>query len=225
MGRESLLPGRVVLLTGEGQLTAAMARSLRSHGARVALAAPEGELARLAEPPELPDLSVPWGRYDLAEPGRAVDAVIDRFGRLDHVVSVIGARPHRGPLIELDPLALRGVLDRALVLPLASAQRAYWRWMAAHGGSVVHVAVPEAGLGGPQDAALSGLTGLTEWLAAELAPRVDVHTVVPSLSLTPADYQAMLVDLLGDLLTRRTNPAHGPVLVLNEECPCPQRAA
>ncbi|MET8243897.1 SDR family oxidoreductase [Streptomyces sp. NPDC005202] len=225
MERESSLSGRVVLLTGEGDVAAAVTGRLRSHGARVALAGPAAASAPLAAAPGAPDLALPCGHGDLAELGRAVDTVIESFGRLDHLVHLVGSRPQAGLLMELDPLALRDVLDRALVTPLACVQRAYWRWMAAHGGSVVHVLVHTARRDGPQDTALAGLTELTEWLAAELAPRVDVHAIVPSPSLTPGAYRAGVTDVLCDLLTRRMNPAQGPVLVLSEELTCPSRAA
>ncbi|MBC2907052.1 SDR family oxidoreductase [Streptomyces cupreus] len=169
-------------------------------------------------------LTVPCGPEDPAEVGQAVDAVIDRFGRLDHVVNLIAARPVPGLLMELDPLPLRAVLHRDLVMPLACVQRAYRRWMATHGGSVVNV-VADVVRGGPQDAALAGLTELTEWLAAELAPRVAVHTVMPSPSIGTDAYRTAIADTLCALLSRPADPAHGPVLVLTGELVRPPRAA
>ncbi|MEU9792548.1 SDR family NAD(P)-dependent oxidoreductase [Streptomyces sparsogenes] len=224
MGRQPTLTGRVVLVTGEGDLAASAAGALLARDARVVLAGPAAEEARLAALPGAPVLALPCGRDDLTAPGRAVDTVVERFGRLDHLVNLVAAGSRPGPLMELDPLVLRGVLHGGLVTPLACVQRAYWRWMAAHGGSVVNVVV-DAARGGPRDAALAGLTELTEWLAAELAPRVDVHTLVPSPSLGAGEYRAGAVQVLCDLLTRRANPAQGPVLVLSEHPACPPRAA
>jgi hypothetical protein len=40
--------------------------------------------------------------------------------------------------MEMDPLALRDLLQSAFVTPLTCVQRAYWQWMAVHGGSVVN---------------------------------------------------------------------------------------
>lgn len=224
MAPSSEAADRVVLVTGEGGLAADVAHSLLGHGARVALAGPCADGARLAVPPGAALLALGCGRDDLVGLGRAVDTVVERLGRLDHVVNLIAARPRPGPLMELDPLSLRDVLYGDLMAPLACVQRAYRRWMAAHGGSVVNV-VAATPHGGPQDAALAGLTELTEWLAAELAPRVDVHTLLPSPSLDAGAYRAGVAQVVCDLLTRRTNPAHGPVLVLSETPACPSHAA
>ncbi|MGP4089891.1 SDR family oxidoreductase [Streptomyces sp. KR55] len=224
MGRASTPTGRVVLVTGEGDLADAVAGSLLACGAHVALAGPNADEARLVASPRSLVLALPCGRDDLTALGRAVDTVVERLGRLDHLVNLVAARPRPGPLMELDPLALRDALHSDLVTPLACVQRAYWRWMAAHGGSVVNVVAATA-RGGPQDAALAGLTELTEWLAAELAPRVDVHTLVPSPSLGADAYRTAAAEAACDLLTRRTSPAHGPVFVLSERPACPSRAA
>ncbi|POX52325.1 NAD(P)-dependent oxidoreductase [Streptomyces sp. Ru71] len=224
MGPTSTPAERVVLVTGEGDLAADVAASLLERGARVALAGPDADAARLAPPPGPALLALPCARDDLVGLGRAVDTVVERLGRLDHLVNLVAARPRPGPLMELDPQALHDLLHGGLVTPLACVQRAYRRWMAAHGGSVVNVAAA-TGRDGPQDAALAGLTELTEWLAAELAPRVDVHTLLPSPSLGPGAYRAGVPEVVCDLLTRRTNPEHGPVLVLSEEPACPSRAA
>ncbi|MGW5202402.1 SDR family NAD(P)-dependent oxidoreductase [Streptomyces spiralis] len=223
MGRASTSTGRVVLVTGEGDL-AAVVGNLAARGAHVVLAGPEAEDARGAMPPGALTLTLPCAPGDPAALGRAVDTVVDRLGRIDHLVNLVAARPRPGPLMEMDPLALRDILHSAFVTSLACVQRAYWRWMAAHGGSVVNV-VAAGARGGPQDAALAGLTELTEWLAAELAPRVDVHSLVPGPSLNyTAAYQAGAAEAVCALLTRRTDSTHGPVLVLTEDPVCPSRA-
>ncbi|MEV7129372.1 SDR family NAD(P)-dependent oxidoreductase [Streptomyces sp. NPDC093260] len=219
MGRARTSTGRVVLVTGEGDLAAAVVGNLAARGAHVVLAGPEAEDARRAVPPGAPLLTLPCAPGDPAALGRAVDTVVDRLGRVDHVVNLVAPRSRPGPLMELDPLALRDILHSAFVTSLACVQRAYWRWMAAHGGSVVNVVAATA-RGGPQDAALAGLTELTEWLAAELAPRIDVHAVVPGPSLNAAAYQAGAAEAVCALLTRRTDCTHGPVLVLTEDPVC-----
>ncbi|MFF9818119.1 SDR family NAD(P)-dependent oxidoreductase [Streptomyces sp. NPDC014006] len=224
MGPTSTSTDRVVLVTGGGDLAADMTESLLEHGARVALAGPCADEVRLAMPPGSAVLALPCGRDDLVGLGRAVDTVVERLGRLDHLVNVVAARPRPGPLMQLDPLALRDVLYGDLMTPLACVQHAYRRWMAAHGGSVVNV-VAVTPRDGPRDVALAGLTELTEWLAAELAPRIDVHTLLPSPSLGPDAYRAGVAEVVCELLTRRTNAAHGPVLVLSEEPACPSHAA
>lgn len=224
MGRNAPLSGRVVLLTGADGPAEAMTRRLLSQGARVALAGAVAASAGLATAPGSRVLALPCNLDSPAETGRVVDTVIDRFGRLDHLVNLVATRTCPVPLMELDPLSLSHTLQRDLVMPLAWTQRAYWRWMTAHGGSVVNV-VANAVRDHPQDTVLAGLTELTEWLAAELTPQVDVHTLVPNPAFATAAYQAGITDVLPDVLTRRGNRIRGPVLVLTEECVDPPRAA
>ncbi|MDQ1006196.1 NAD(P)-dependent dehydrogenase (short-subunit alcohol dehydrogenase family) [Streptomyces sp. V4I23] len=224
MGHSDPAAGPVVLLTGAGGPVAAVTERLSAHGARVALAGAIAHGAAALTTPGSPVLALPCRADDPAGLGRAVDTVVDRFGRLDHLVNLVGAGPQASPLMELDPLALREVLQRDLVMPMACVQRAYWRWMAAHGGSVVNV-VADVVRDAPRNAALAGLTELTEWLSAELAPRVDVHTVVPSPSLGPDAYRSGIAEVLCELLARPVNRAHGPVLVLTEHVLRAPRAA
>jgi len=234
---DGVLSGRVVLLTGADGCAGAVTKGLLAQGARVAVV---GAGADPVVGPGSPVLALSCGPDNPADLSRAVDTVIRRLGRLDHLVNLVAVRPRTDPLtgtdplMELDPLALRDVLRRDLVAPLAWIQRAYWRWMAEHGGSVVNV-VTDVVRGGPQHAALAALTELTEWLAAELAPRVDVHTVVPSPSLDAATYQAGITDALSGLLTHPRCPqgpggpardlVQGPVLVLTPQPVRPRRAA
>lgn len=216
--------GRVALVAGGGDLAVAVVESLLARGMRVALAGPDAERARRTAPPGASVLALPCAPDDPTALTGAVDTVVERLGRLDHLVNLVAARPRPGPLMELDPAALRDALDGGLVTPLACVQRAHRRWMATHGGSVVNV-IASTERGGPQDAALAGLTELTEWLAAELEPRVRVATVVPSPSVGPRAYRAGAAEAVCDLLTRRTGRAQGPVFVLDEAPACPFKAA
>ncbi|MFI6567537.1 SDR family oxidoreductase [Streptomyces sp. NPDC050534] len=224
MHSASTKTGRVALVTGGGDLTTTVLESLLARGVQVALAGPDAEQARRTAPPGAPVLALPRVHDDLTALAGAVDTVVERLGRLDHLVNVIATRPRQGPLMELDPAALSDALRSGIVTPLACVQRAYRRWMAANGGSVVNVVATTA-RGGPQDAALAGLTELTEWLAAELGPRVQIATVVPSPLVGTGAYRAGVAEAVCDLLTRRTSRAQGPVFVLDEEPACPFEAA
>lgn len=220
MARASTSTGRVVLVTGEGDLAAAVVGRLAERGAHVALAGPGAGEAHRAAPPAAQPPALPCEPDDPAALGRAVDTVVDRLGRLDHLVNLVAASSPPGPLMEMDPLALRDIPHSSFVAPLACAQRAYRRWMASHGGSVVNVVAARA-RGGSQDVALAGLTEPAEWPAAEPAPRGDVHTLVPGPSPDTGAYQAGAAEAVGGLPTRRTDSTHGPVLVLGGDSVCP----
>ncbi|MEV8596847.1 SDR family oxidoreductase [Streptomyces sp. NPDC052012] len=172
--------------------------------------------------------ALPCDTHDPAGPDGVIDAVVDRLGRLDHLVNLIAAPPRPGRLTELDPLALRGALDRHLVMPLAWTRSACRRRLAEHGGSVVNV-VTDAVRDASQAAATAALTELTEWLSAELEPRVAVRTVVPSPSTSAAAYRTALTDAVPRLLARPGGEAahrvHGPVLVLTAPPERPSHAA
>ena len=225
MHSASTKSGRVALVTGGGDLMTTVLESLLARGVQVALAGPDAEQARRTAPPGAPVLALPRAHDDLTALAEAVDTVVERLGRLDHLVNLIAARPRQGgPLMELDPAALSDALHSGIVTPLACVQRAYRRWMAANGGSVVNVVATTA-RGGPQDASLAGLAELTEWLAAELEPRVQISAVVPSPLVGTGAYRAGAAGAVCDLLTRRTSRAQGPVFVLDEEPACPFEAA
>ncbi|MFR0359320.1 SDR family NAD(P)-dependent oxidoreductase [Streptomyces sediminimaris] len=224
MHSASTKTGRVALVTGGGEVITTVLESLLARGVQVALAGPDAEQARLMAPPGSPVLALPCAHDDPAVLAGAVDTVVERLGRLDHLVNLVAARPWQGSLMGLDPAALSDALHRDLVAPLACVQRACARWMAANDGSVVNVVATTA-RGGPQGAALAGLIELTEWLAAELEPRVQVATVVPSPLVGAGAYRAGAGEAVCDLLTRRTSRAQGPVFVLDEEPACPFEAA
>lgn len=216
MGRNSPLSGRVVLLTGAGGPVATVTGRLLAQGARVALVGALADQLGDATVARSRVLALPCTPDDPRELSQVVETVVDRFGRLDHLVNIISTPSLSSPLMELDPSALRDVVQRDLAMPLAWIQRAYWHWMAAHGGSVVNLAA-DVVRDGPQDSGLAGLIQLTDWLAAELAPQVDVHTIVPSPTLDTSTYQEGVAEGLSDLLAGRNHPAIGPVLVLTEE--------
>ncbi|MFD1657724.1 SDR family oxidoreductase [Streptomyces caeni] len=237
MGQRGLLSGRVALLTGADP-AGTMKEVLLAQGARVAVAGATADLTAAATSSSDPDdrvLAVPCHPGDPAAVGRAVGTVVRRLGRLDHLVNLVAVPPRPRPLIELDPQSLRNDLQRDLVTPLTWIRHAHRRWMAHHSGTVV-TAATDVVRDGAQGTALAALTELTEWLAAELAPRVDVHAVVPSPSHHGARYRAHLADALPGLLTHAAcsgapgggapgEPVPGPVLVLSDRCAPPSRAA
>ncbi|WP_427168443.1 hypothetical protein ACQF4J_45195 [Streptomyces sp. C1-1] len=96
-------------------------------------------------------------------PDRAVDTVVDRIGRLDH-------------------LARCEVRPGAPGMPPACVRRAGRRRMAAHGGPVFDV-ITDAVRERSKDTAPAGLPGLARWPTAEPTPGTGVHTVVTGPSV------------------------------------------
>lgn len=128
-------------------------------------------------------------RADVTDPAsvqRAIEQVIDRFGRLDVIVN--NAALHRGG--KVGRLALQdwqSVLDTNLTgaLNVISGAREYLQ----QGSAIVNVGAVVGFRGFPGDAAYgaskAGLSGLTRALAVELAAKgIRVNLVIPGLVLT-----------------------------------------
>jgi NAD(P)-dependent dehydrogenase (short-subunit alcohol dehydrogenase family) len=168
------LDGKVALVTGASSgLGARFARVLDAAGAKVGLLARRRErLESLAA--ELDDaLPLVCDLQEPAEIDRAVEAALERYGRIDVLVNNAGA-VDVGPALE-EPLdRFQSVVAVNLVAPFALAQRAA-RGMVdrGEGGSVVNVAsilglvgvgqIPQAGYA----ASKGGIVNLTRELSAQ----------------------------------------------------------
>jgi NAD(P)-dependent dehydrogenase (short-subunit alcohol dehydrogenase family) len=130
---------------GSRGIGAATAELLAGRGAKVAMAsrhAPELEATalRLNELGAGEALAVPAHAGKPADLERLLDAVLERWGRLDILVNNASTNPYLGPIFET-PLA---AWDKTFeVNPrgfLVLSALAYRRWMAEHSGCVVNVA-------------------------------------------------------------------------------------
>lgn len=126
--------------------------------------------------------------HDEAHQAEVVQQAMDTFGRIDYLVNNVGANPVVGPLMELEPAAVRKIFDINVVAALGWTNRVYHAWLQQHGGAIVNVSSvaglgPAPGLGayGMSKAALSYLTCQ---LALELAPSVRVNAVAPAVVKT-----------------------------------------
>jgi len=100
------LEGKVAFITGaSGGIGAAVARALHGDGARVALASRRGDDLGLDGA-----LGVTCDVRDRAQLDEAVQATVDRFGRLDVLVANAGVGAY-GPFLELDPEHLEEIID------------------------------------------------------------------------------------------------------------------
>ena len=176
----------VLIIGGTGGIGGALARRLSSQGRPVHLAARDrGRLETLAD-----ELGAGRTRCDAlaeAEVERAVAEAAAASGGLAGLVYAVGSID----LVPLRRLEARRLADAfALnVTGAALAARAAQGPLAAAGGAVVMFSSVAAGTGFKNHAVTgtvkAAVEGLTRALAAELAPKVRVNCVAPSLTRTP----------------------------------------
>jgi NADP-dependent 3-hydroxy acid dehydrogenase YdfG len=100
------LEGKVALVTGaSGGIGAAVARRLHEAGASVALLSRRGDDLGLER-----GLGLACDVRDRTAVSAAVDAAVERFGRLDVVIANAGVGAY-GPFLELDPERLETMID------------------------------------------------------------------------------------------------------------------
>lgn len=183
--------GQVLLLTGAaGGIGAEVAASFVCAGADVVLAdydvaAAEAVCGRI-DPAGTHTLAA---HYDAARPESSVeivDAALERFGRIDHVVACAGIYVDQS-VETMTVQQWRQTLSVNLdgVFYLVSAAVAAIR----DGGSIVTVASLAGHRGSPLHAhyaaSKAGVIGLTRTLAGELGPRLRVNGVSPGIISTP----------------------------------------
>ena len=139
--------GRVALITGAtGGLGRAAARRLVDAGAVVALGGTDvGRLEEVASELELPADRWAVALGDLTDrrtAREAVDAVVDRFGRVDVLVHAVGGYAGGTPIVELDHQELRDLLDQHLWTTLNVMQAVVPGMVERGWGRVIAVAPP-----------------------------------------------------------------------------------
>lgn len=110
---------RVVLITGAtGALGRVAARAFAADGARLGLAGTDmGRLAEAAAEAGIPDdrwAAAIGDLRDAAATQAAVDAVTERFGRIDVALHLVGGFVPGAPVTALDEEGLRSMLDQHL---------------------------------------------------------------------------------------------------------------
>jgi NAD(P)-dependent dehydrogenase (short-subunit alcohol dehydrogenase family) len=180
------LSGRVAIVTGASSgLGAAVASTLASAGARVALVARREErLVGLAA--EVGGLAVRCDLTDDADRCTVVPRVVDGLGAPEILVNVAG------DILSLEPAEreslemIRTTVELNLVAPFRLAQEVFPHFVASGGGSVVNVSSISGHVGIPglpqasYAASKTGLSGLTRELAVQWAThRIRVNTVAP----------------------------------------------
>jgi NAD(P)-dependent dehydrogenase (short-subunit alcohol dehydrogenase family) len=208
---ELRLDGKVALVTGASKgIGKAIAAEFAASGASVMISSrkPDALEAAAAEMKG----EVAWhaanaGRPDEAE--AAIDATIERFGRLDVLVNNAATNPYMGPAIDIDLGRYDKTVEVNLRGPLVWTQLAWNKWMKEHGGTVLNIAsiggLTFGGGIGIYDNTKAALIHLTGHLAHELAPNVRVNAIAPGLVKT--DFARALWEPAEELVAKRT-PLH-----------------
>lgn len=170
------------LVTGGSRgIGRAVVENATARGDRVAVFARKPATAQWTHPERV--VEIPTDISDAAALGLAVDTVFETFGSLDVVVNAAGV--HRGGRIgDLSRAHWDEVLATNLTGAFELARTVVPRLE--DGASIINVGAVVGFRGFPGDvaygAAKAGLSGLTQVLAVELAPRdISVNLVIPGV--------------------------------------------
>jgi NAD(P)-dependent dehydrogenase (short-subunit alcohol dehydrogenase family) len=174
---------RVAIVTGAAHgIGRAIAQQLHGEGWRVgALDLPKSGLTRAFPSRQRNVLAIEGDVSDEASTRGAVKSVLDRFGRLDAVVSNAGVMV-RKPLRQLTLADWRKVIDTNLTATFLLA-RAAEKPLRAAKGAIVTIASTRALMSEPNTesyaASKGGLVALTHALAISLGPDIRVNCISP----------------------------------------------
>ena len=187
------LDGKVALVTGGTRgIGRAIAEAYVAAGAAVCVLARKPD-----ELSETLDALTTQGGRAITHAGSAgdpeaiaacINRCIDELGAVDVLVNNAGTNPTFGPLIDVEPRAVRKILEVNLEGPLLLAQAAWRAWMQDNGGAIINVAStggmrPSIGIG-MYNTSKAALIHLTRQLAGELGPTVRVNAIAPGLVKT-----------------------------------------
>lgn len=189
------LTGRTAVVTGGSRgIGLATAERLLDAGANVVITARNREgldEATATIERERPDASVlavaaHAGREEDAEACFA--AAVDAFGGVDILVNNAATNPYMGPLVGIDASRAAKTHEVNLWGPLLWSQVAWRAAMHEHGGNIINI----SSIGGLRvdtnigyyNVTKAALNHLTRQLAYELAPKVRVNAIAPSLIKT-----------------------------------------
>jgi NAD(P)-dependent dehydrogenase (short-subunit alcohol dehydrogenase family) len=199
------LEGKVALVTGSSRgLGLAASAALLGEGAKVIGAArSEGGLGGLLQ--EHPG-QIAHAAYDARDPGAAgalVERTLETFGRIDILVNNAAIAP-AGRFLETDPELWHDVLQVNVLAPVTLTQAVGAHLLEQHSGKVINIS-SLTGLRGKAwlsaySASKGALVRLTEAVAAEWAPDVQVNSIAPGAFRTDAQRQVVESE---ELRTRR----------------------
>jgi NAD(P)-dependent dehydrogenase (short-subunit alcohol dehydrogenase family) len=163
---------------------------------------------------------------DRASLERALDLLVQRFGRVDALVNAAGGNHPKATtgasasFFDLPPDALRWVFDLNLIGTILPSQ-VFGRAMAADGaGTILNVSSMNAFRPltriAAYSAAKAGVSNFTQWLAVHMAreysPRIRVNAIAPGFFLTDQNRFLLTDETTGELTDRgRTIIGHTPM--------------
>ncbi|MEU2549309.1 SDR family oxidoreductase [Streptomyces roseolus] len=185
------LSGKVALVTGASRgIGFGIAQALVARGDRVVITGRGEEALKEAVERLGADraVGVAGKAHDTAHQAAAVEAAMDAFGRIDHLVNNAGTNPVFGPLADLDLDVARKVFETNVVSALGFAQRTWHAWQKENGGTIVNIA-SVAGISaspfiGAYGVSKAAMINLTQQLAHEFAPVVRVNAIAPAVVKT-----------------------------------------
>jgi NAD(P)-dependent dehydrogenase (short-subunit alcohol dehydrogenase family) len=180
-----LLEGKVAIVTGGARgIGKAIAQAFIAEGAKVVIASrTRAEVEATSR-----ELGCLGRVVDVSDPKQAralVTGVAQEHGRLDVLVNNAGTYGPIGPIEELDPLAWKQAIEVNLLGSVYTAQAAIPIFRRQGGGKILNLA--GAGVGGPgmkprisaYSTSKPAIVQLTESLAKELAPTIEVNAIAP----------------------------------------------
>ncbi len=186
--RDGLLAGRVAFVTGGATgIGKEIARTLGRQGAKVAIASRRREsLEAACKELEQDGIECWFDTCDVREPEQVesvVRGLLERFGRLDVLVNnAAGNFP--AAMDDISYNGFRAVVGIDLLGTYNVSKAAYEAWLKDHGGNIVNITAPFAGMGVSLQAhvaaAKTGVDSLTRTCAVEWGRKgIRVNAVAP----------------------------------------------
>src|SRR5918996_1116371 len=185
------LSGKVALVTGASRgIGYGVAEALLARGDRVCITGRNEEALKEAVEKLGADrvIGVAGKAHDEAHQAAAVEATMEAFGRVDHLVNNAGTNPVFGPIADLDLNVARKVFETNVISALGFAQRTWHAWQKDNGGAIVNIAsiagVSASPFIGAYGMSKAAMINLTLQLAHEFAPGVRVNAIAPAVIKT-----------------------------------------